>query len=248
MFIIKKNIVAITGSNNANSKTKKVTDKILDELIKLNSGYEYKNILLGDFDIKYCIGCQKCFKNGFCEMDNFDNFTFIREDMKNADIIIFTSPVYVDSVSGIMKTFLDRLSYQCHILSLSGKLGFTLAVGDQGGTEKVNEHLDSMLKHLGVKVLSSYSFLNINDSIYEKTSLIAKDILKKTQENYGYSNYYLERLFKAYKVEYISEAYKNKISKHNEIKFWNQNWIKKTDSFQEFAIKKRSIDHDFTEK
>lgn len=210
----------------------------------MDQGYNCKNIFLGDFNLKYCVGCQKCFYSGFCKIDNLDDMSCIRENIEKADIILFTSPVYALDISGIMKTFIDRVSYHLHLLSFSGKLGFTLAVTDLSGSEEVNEYLDKVSINLGIKNLSSYSFLNIEDSIYEKPTLIAKDMHRRIQGNYGYSNYTLESLFRSYKYLGIS---KDSINAQNEIKFWSQDWIKKTDSFQEFAVKKRSMNYDFKE-
>ncbi|MCC0669847.1 flavodoxin family protein [Clostridioides sp. ZZV14-6153] len=248
--MIKKNIVAIIGSNNNRSQTKAITENILNELTKLDQAYSYKGIFLGELNLKYCIGCQKCFNDGFCELDKLDDMVLIREYMEKADIILLASPVYANDVSGIMKTFIDRISYQFHLLSFSGKLGFTLTVADHSGSEKVIEYLDHLSIHLGIKNLSNYSFIYINDSMYEKPTLIAKDMLRKIQGNYGYSNYYLEYLFRMYKFETLPKDAVNfeNVSHQNELKFWSQNWIKNTDSFQEFAAKKRSINYDLYEK
>ncbi|HBF2788651.1 TPA: flavodoxin family protein [Clostridioides difficile] len=242
-----KSIIAITGSNNNKSKTKEITDRILDELKKIDKNYTCKNIFLSELNLKYCTGCQECFYNGFCTLDKLDDMNFIRKNMLNSDVILMSSSVYALNVSGIMKTLIDRLSYQLHLLDFAGKLGFSLAVTDQSGSEIVNEYLEKILTNLGVKNLSSYSFINIIDSENKKISQIAESINKKIQNNYGYSSYKLESLFKGYKKLHSSYNYLD-LELEYELKFWNQSWVRTSDSFQEFATKKRRMNNDFTEK
>lgn len=247
MVKIKKNILVVTGSLHSNSKTKYVVEKILTEFGSLDSEYSYKNIFLGDYSLNYCIGCAKCFEDGYCRLDSEDDMGNMREDLQVADIIIFASPVYGHNIPGIMKTFCDRLSYECHILNLSGKLGFSLSVTHSSGSESVNSYLDDIMCNLGIKVLGNYSFYN-TDSVNESTLQIASDIKRKIQNNYGYSNYFLEDLFKTYKFEFRandSDKDCNGMYLNNEVNFWNQKWVKDTHSFQEFAVKKRSIKNNF---
>ncbi|MDI3116001.1 flavodoxin family protein [Clostridioides difficile] len=240
--------MAITGSNNINSTTKEITDKILDRLTAFNQEYSFKNIFLGDLNIRYCIECKECYYNGSCKLDKLDDMIFIRKKMNLADVILFSSPEQAYSVSGIMKIFIDRLSYQFHVLSYSGKLGFTLAVTDDiSATDKVNKYLSTVSTNLGIKTLSDYIFSNVNNSTYEKITSIAEDIHRKIQNNYGYSNFYLESLFRYYKYLMVSNNktnLENELSQYYEKDFWTQSWIKKTDSFQEFAVKKRSLYYD----
>ena len=47
--------------------------------------------------------------------------------MDAADGIIFASPVYVNDVSGIAKTWIDRLAYVCHRPAFAGKCAYLIA-------------------------------------------------------------------------------------------------------------------------
>ena len=46
--------------------------------------------------------------------------------MKDADAIVFGSPVYIDNVTGQMKVFFDRLADAIHYQHSPGKLGVLL--------------------------------------------------------------------------------------------------------------------------
>ena len=61
---------------------------------------------LKDLRISHCTGCLSCFKTGECIIDD-DMKKLYRAALK-ADILIFTSPVYFNSVTSIGKTAIDR--------------------------------------------------------------------------------------------------------------------------------------------
>lgn len=70
------------------------------------AGNEVKYVSLKDKEIRYCLGCMKCIKSEQCVQK--DDVAPILTDMKEADAIIFVSPIYYYSISGQLKTLLDR--------------------------------------------------------------------------------------------------------------------------------------------
>ena len=55
-----------------------------------------------------CIACLQCFKNGgMCILQ--DDFESLRQLWLAADCIIYSLPVYVVGIPGVLKCFLDRL-------------------------------------------------------------------------------------------------------------------------------------------
>lgn len=74
-----------------------------------DSGAQTENIILCDKKISHCLGCFACWTKtpGKCVID--DDMTALLEKIKEADIIVMASPVYVDNVTGILKNFLDRI-------------------------------------------------------------------------------------------------------------------------------------------
>lgn len=53
------------------------------------------------------MGCRRCIENGGCCVLK-DDFTEIFEAIKAANLVILESPIYINQVNGLMKTFLDR--------------------------------------------------------------------------------------------------------------------------------------------
>ncbi len=84
------------------------SDILADEFIRgaKESRNETEKIYLCDNDINYCRGCLACQSTYKCVIK--DDASAIAENMKNADAIVFATPVYYYGLSGQLKTMLDR--------------------------------------------------------------------------------------------------------------------------------------------
>ena len=58
--------------------------------------------------LEYCIGCLSCQQTGMCVLA--DDAAGFAEKVKNADVLVFATPIYYYEMSGQMKTLLDRLN------------------------------------------------------------------------------------------------------------------------------------------
>ena len=72
------------------------------------AGHEVEHISLKGKDIRFCIGCLACQKTQRCVLG--DDAVWIAEKVKNADTLVFATPIYYYEMSGQMKTLLDRLN------------------------------------------------------------------------------------------------------------------------------------------
>ena len=61
--------------------------------------------------MEFCLGCLKCQETKKCVIN--DDVDEILNKMVNADVIVMASPVYYYSMSGQMKTFIDRSNPRC---------------------------------------------------------------------------------------------------------------------------------------
>lgn len=90
-----KNIVIIQGSSRSNGNTNMIVNYIKDRAGFDSIDLKTKHISPFDYD----------FKN---QEDDF--LPLMKEIVSNYDIIIFATPVYWYAMSGIMKTFFDRIT------------------------------------------------------------------------------------------------------------------------------------------
>ena len=86
------------------------TYNIAKELCDKLGGEVTEFFLPVDFDC-FCKGCTACFTDE-TKCPHFQKLNPITEAMDNADVIVFTSPVYVMHATGSMKAFLDHYGYR----------------------------------------------------------------------------------------------------------------------------------------
>lgn len=70
------------------------------------AGHRVETVYLREKQYGFCKGCLACLKVGHCVIN--DDAVEIAEKMHKADVIAFSTPVYYYSVSGQLKTMLDR--------------------------------------------------------------------------------------------------------------------------------------------
>ena len=100
-----KRIVVINGSLRADGNTDVIIKSLLDGAE--STGTIMKQYVLRDKNINGCIGCYYCYKNDNCSIK--DDMQEIHHEIQNSDLMIFASPMYWWEVTGLMKTFIDRL-------------------------------------------------------------------------------------------------------------------------------------------
>ena len=72
------------------------------------AGHDVELLSLKGKDIKYCIGCLSCQRTGICVLK--DDVADIMAKVKNAEIVVYATPIYYYEMCGQMKTLLDRLN------------------------------------------------------------------------------------------------------------------------------------------
>ena len=101
-----KNVVVVTSSPRKDGNSEILAKSFARGAS--DSGHNVKFVAVRDIDLKFCSGCMYCQSHGACVLK--DGMNSLYEDFQNADVLVFASPVYYYSVSGQLKTFLDRLN------------------------------------------------------------------------------------------------------------------------------------------
>ena len=97
-------ILVITGSPRKNGNS----NFLVDNFIK---GAQEKGHKVVRFDSAFkkvhpCIACNKCGMNGDCVFN--DDFNFVRDNIVDADMVLFATPMYYFGISAQIKTVIDR--------------------------------------------------------------------------------------------------------------------------------------------
>ena len=101
------NVLAINGSpRGEKANTYKMLKPLLEGMKKANAKVEIIN--LSELNINFCKGCMACWTTtpGKCVIK--DDMETLLEKMIKADLVIYGTPLYACSVSGLLKTYIDR--------------------------------------------------------------------------------------------------------------------------------------------
>ena len=100
-------VLILNGSPHA----KGCTARALEEMIRTlhEEGVETELLHVGKEDVRGCMACNFCVKNGRCVFD--DKVNEAAKLFEEADGLVIGSPVYYGSPNGTLLSFLDRLFY-----------------------------------------------------------------------------------------------------------------------------------------
>ena len=101
-----KNILIISTSLRFNSNSDLLAQSF--EKGALEAGHLVERVTLRDKTIQFCKGCLSCVKTQKCVIH--DDVNEIVEKMKEANVLVFSTPIYYYEMCGQMKTLLDRLN------------------------------------------------------------------------------------------------------------------------------------------
>ncbi|MGV9103312.1 MAG: flavodoxin family protein [Candidatus Thorarchaeota archaeon] len=96
--------------NSSPHKNEQGTGNILNPFIKgmKAAGADVEIVFVNDLNVKPCLGCFSCWGSESGECVHDDDMTELLPKMQNADIQVLATPVYVDGMTGPLKTVLDR--------------------------------------------------------------------------------------------------------------------------------------------
>lgn len=149
-------ILAINGGPHIRGITMSLVDPFLEGARK--AGAETELIHIKKFKINPCLGCHNCWlvTPGQCSQN--DDMQMLYQKLRDADIWVLASPLYIGGVSGPMKMFLDRVIplVQPIIETRSGRSRHPLQNGTkQGGIILISncglwemENFNPMLSHV----------------------------------------------------------------------------------------------------
>lgn len=151
------------------SRRKKNTYDIISQVEEIlsNKKVEVEIINLFDYDIKTCIGCENCLVKGKCVLN--DQVFDIMEKIKSSDGIILTSPVYMENISGMLKTFVDRTCSWFHRPEIYGKPILVISTTKGSGLKFTLKYLKRVVIQWGGFYSGNISrtIRNINSKVVE---------------------------------------------------------------------------------
>jgi multimeric flavodoxin WrbA len=116
---------------------------------------ETEFIGLAGLDIRPCTACGACSGNDTCSIN--DDLLPIYEKMKAADIILIAGPVYMGSLAGISKCFIERAGYidRNNKRLFTGKIGAPIVVARRAGQNFTVAQMDLWFQLCGFVIATS---------------------------------------------------------------------------------------------
>ena len=143
-------VLILNGSPRSNGNT----SIAVNELAKIfaEEKIETEIVQLGNKDIRGCIACGSCFKNGKCVFEDMVNE--LAPKFEAADGLVVASPVYYASANATLIAALDRLFYSTHF-DKTMKVGASVVVARRGGCSATFDELNKYFTICGMPVASS---------------------------------------------------------------------------------------------
>lgn len=139
---------------NGSPKEKGCTFTALDEMIRIfnQEGIETELVHIGNKDVRGCVACGFCRKNGKCAFNDIVNETAPK--FEQADGLVIGTPVYYASPNGTLLSFMDRLMFSTHF-SKHLKVGAAVVNARRGGNSASFDVLNKYFLISGMPVAPS---------------------------------------------------------------------------------------------
>ena len=142
-------VLLINGSPHAKGSTYTALHEM--EKVFAENGIETEIFHVGNQDIRGCIACRSCRKNGKCVFDDAVNEAAAK--FEACDGLVVGSPVYYASANATLVAFLTRLFYSCHC-DKTMKVGAAVAAARRGGLTATYDELNKFFAISGMPIAS----------------------------------------------------------------------------------------------
>lgn len=156
-------VLLINGSPHKNGSTFTALSEI--QKVLENNGIETEMLHIGGKDIRGCIACKSCYKNGKCVFD--DEVNRAAEIFEKCDGLVVGSPVYYASANATLIAFLDRLFYSSHF-DKTMKVGAAIASARRGGLTATYDMLNKYFAISGMPIASGQYWNGIHGNSAEE--------------------------------------------------------------------------------
>jgi multimeric flavodoxin WrbA len=152
-------VLLINGSPKAKGNTARALREM--EHIFSQEGVQVETVHIGAQNIRGCIACGSCFREGKCVFD--DAVNQLSAKFREADGLVVASPVYYASPNATLIALLDRLFYSSRF-DKRMKVGASVAVARRGGCSSSFDVLNKYFTISGMPIASSQYWNSVHGS------------------------------------------------------------------------------------
>lgn len=141
-------IIILVGSARK-GHTYRYSHQFAEELSKLDGELSCEVIRLSEYHLHNCIGCITCFDTGEENCPYSDDIAELLKKVEEADGVVFATPNYGFHMSGLMKTFIDRISFNFHRPRYFGKTATSIVTQGFYKGQDIIKYFQFISKALG---------------------------------------------------------------------------------------------------
>ena len=198
-----------------------VLNRVILEMDKCGE-FEWDIIELRKENIPTCLGCFNCILKGEDKCPHKSYMYEICEKMEKADIFIITTPVYSMSVSGLLKNFIDHMSFKFHRPNYFKKKALVITTTAGAGHKSTAKYIRSVLEYWCLNKIEilpiAYRGIELNEKnikmINKKGREFAKDINRNKLKSASVKSVFMYNAWRA--------MAKNSSQESADYIFWNK--------------------------
>lgn len=235
------NIAVIYGTEHRGS-TFNITQLFLNKLKSKTSEISEVNEFFLPKDMPhFCLGCSTCFMKSEELCPHYSEVNKIKVAIEKADLLIFSSPVYVYHTTGQMKTLLDHFAYQWMVhrpnKTMFNKMALVVSTAAGGGMKSTNKDIIDSLTFWGVGRIFKYGkgVAAINwEGVSEKNKSIINNDVDKLSAKILNTSKHVTPSINVKALFYIMRIIQKKIGFNDaDVNYWKeQGWFKKVRPWQ----------------
>ena len=152
------NVLMLNGSPRAGGNTS-IALREMEQVFQAE-GIDVETVQVGGQDIRGCVACGGCAKQGKCVFDDLVNQLAPKFDA--CDGLVVASPVYYASANATLVALLTRLFYSTHF-DKTMKVGASVVAARRGGLSAAFDELNKFFTISGMPVASSQYWNSVQD-------------------------------------------------------------------------------------
>ena len=188
-------VLLLNGSPHKNGCTSRALKEVSDILNK--EGIDTETVFVGGNEVRGCIACGTCRRNGKCVFDDIVNE--LATKFKECDGIVIGTPVYYAGCNGTLISLLDRLFYSANF-DKSFKVGASVISSRRAGSTSAFDEINKYFTISNMPIVSSSYWNEVHGRCKED---VEKDLEGlQTMRNLGRNMAFLIKAINLGKIKY----------------------------------------------
>lgn len=208
------------------SNTWEVLNMVENEMKRIGD-FDFELIELSKEKIPTCIGCFNCIFKGEDKCPHKNFIMPLVKKIEEADALIITSPVYSMQLSGLLKNFIDHMSYNFHRPRFYNKKALIITTTAGAGHKDTAKYLEEVMYFWGVNYVMTipiaYRSYELKESnkrkILKGARTFSKELLSNKLHEPSMKSIIMYNMWK----QSADGKYKNTVADYN---YWSKEELK----------------------